>query len=152
MTDAALAWFPAHTAAALRPILQTIRRLAQPLFVPRFPLSGDPNPTNWGLRRDNSLVLYDWERFGWGTPALDVAITIPGLGDPGAFRKMAACYLATDERAAVAQLTQHIGLAKVWSLVEFLSMFVGERNAPPTIAYLQLAFPLWLHHLASTID
>jgi aminoglycoside phosphotransferase (APT) family kinase protein len=153
MTHAALKWFPRHTACNLMRVLHPFQMAAQHLFLPRCPISGDPNPTNWGLRRDGTLVLYDWERFGWGTPAIDLAITIPGLHDLDTFRAVAAGYLPRHDEGSVEHLAQHIVIAKVWSVVEFLSMFSGADNAPANIMmYLQQAFPPWLDRMTNTHD
>lgn len=78
MTDEALAAFPAPRRVELKPILKRNQREAAGLFTARVPISGDPNPTNWGLRDDGTVVLYDWERYSQATPAIDLAITIPG--------------------------------------------------------------------------
>jgi hypothetical protein len=32
--------------------------------------------------------MYDWERFGLATPPIDLAITVPGLGDDATFRAL----------------------------------------------------------------
>ena len=56
-------------------------------------ISGDPNPTNWSVREDGTVVLFDWERVGYGTPALDLAITVPGLGTPDDYRRVVEGYL-----------------------------------------------------------
>jgi hypothetical protein len=150
MTSAALTWFSPAIAELLRPILNSFQTHAQELFVRQCLISGDPNPINWGLRRDGSVVLFDWERFSWGTPAIDLAITIPGFGDRPAFHNVAACYLGTKDHVNVAQLSNSVALAKVWSIVEFLNMFPIENGTTPTIAYMQQEFPSWLHELAST--
>ena len=44
-------------------------------------VSGDPNPLNWGQRLDGTLVLFDWERAGVATPAVDVDDGRPPLVD-----------------------------------------------------------------------
>ena len=131
--------------------MRELQAASQPLFAPRCPISGDPNPTNWGLRDDGSLVLFDWERFGYGTPVLDLAITIPGLGDGATFRRVAGRYLG-DRRAvdgplcpAGERLSREIAIAKVWSVVEFLSNYAEGRLARiGTIDWLVRLFPGWL--------
>src|SRR5579883_2966731 len=68
-----------------------VKRSMQPresIFYTKVAPTGDPNPTNWGLRADGTIVLYDWERFGQATPAIDLAITVPGLGDRAVFQKV----------------------------------------------------------------
>ena len=82
-------------------LLAGMQVAAAPLFAPVCPLSGDPNPANWGLRTDGSLVLFDWERFCRGTPALDLAAIVPGLGTPEEFAAVAGGYLAARTRLVI---------------------------------------------------
>jgi hypothetical protein len=137
-------------ASSIRAPLARLEAASQPLFADACWISGDPNPTNWGLRDDGSVVLFDWERWGRGTPALDLGIMVPGLGDTQTYTAVAYHYLAgepegvVDERA-VASLTQQIALAKVWSVVEFLAM-VAEGRVGDTagVARIVDALPTWL--------
>lgn len=78
--------------AGLDDTLAVLRREAAALFRPRSVISGDPNPLNWGLTDDGELVLMDWERIGLGHPALDVAITMPGLPGLADFERTAVAY------------------------------------------------------------
>ena len=151
MTEAALSCFPMLVAGSLRPLLSSLRGAYAHLFEPACCISGDPNPTNWGLRDDSALVLYDWERFGYGTPALDLAITIPGLGDDDAFERVAGGYLREQHAAGpalptVEQLSRDIGVAKIWSVVEFLSMYAGGTvaNGAATAGHVVRLFPQWV--------
>ena len=79
-------------------------------------------------------MLFDWERFGWGTPARDLATTVPGLGTSADFALVAQRYLAISGKAsasAEAVLARAIAAAKVWSAVEFLAATTeqsGERT------------------------
>lgn len=149
MTDAALAWLGSSSDALLRPILTELQAAAQPLFAPTYLISGDPNPNNWGLRADGSLVLFDWERFSRATPALDLAITVPGLGEPEGMQLVAARYLGTHDAAAVAALVREITVAKAWTAVELFN-FLGDPGPPPheVVAHLCERFPLWLQQVA----
>jgi thiamine kinase-like enzyme len=96
--------------------LETCRALAQPLLEPRNLISGDPNPMNWGVLENGDLVLFDWDRFGLGTPALDLAITVPGLGSTEEYAKVAAMYRGKPDD----KLAREIALAKVWAIVDIL--------------------------------
>jgi hypothetical protein len=116
MSQAFLRWAPECDAA----ILERVRERAQTLFEPRVWISGDPNPTNWGVRPNGSLALFDWERFGRGTAALDLAITIPGLGTREDFQRVAKEY-GGESPAQVAW-------AKAWSLVEFVAQDVARES------------------------
>ena len=153
MTTAALDTLPAERSERLRPIMRRFQEEAGPLFEPRHPISGDPNPTNWGLRDDGTAVLFDWERFSHGTAALDLAITIPWLSESGAYRQVAAAYLAAApdgaEARQVAALARQVAVAKVWNVVEYLSLVTlgGLRQSPRVEAVIQAASD-WLTSVA----
>jgi hypothetical protein len=137
-----LAFLPAEVRHRVGPALARMRREAEPLFEPEGWISGDPNPRNWGLRDDGSLVLFDWERFGLGAPELDLAITLPGLGEREAFARLGrAC--GRDPR--------RIAVAKAWSVAEFLDLAatgrLGDTRAVPTLVR---ALPDWLDSLAGS--
>ncbi|TAM57063.1 MAG: hypothetical protein EPN50_09620 [Chloroflexota bacterium] len=125
MTDSALAGMSEPTVGRLREGLDRFRREAEQigLFEPRWPISADPNPLNWGLRGDGSPVLFDWSRFGLGHPAIDLAITVPGLGRVEEFETVARCYLGVHGPVDldVARLARAIAVAKAWVLTEFLA-------------------------------
>ncbi len=111
--------------------MQRYRQESAPLFEPRHPISGDPNPTNWGIRHDGTVVLFDWERVSAGTAALDLAISIPWLPDESAYHLMATAYLGPDHgTTAVSALNGQIALAKVWNVVEYLSLTVQGGISP----------------------
>jgi len=134
MSAAALDALPAARRGQLKPILERAREESTPLFEPRHPISGDPNPTNWGIRDDGTVVLFDWERFSVGTAALDLAITIPWLPEEGAYHEVAAAYLAASAsgkaagsrppRGSIPMLARQIAVAKVWNVAEYLSLTV----------------------------
>lgn len=115
MQRVALGWLPD---AGLETTLAVLRREAAPLFAPRSVISGDPNPRNWGLTGDGDLVLMDWERIGLGHPALDVAITMPGLPSLAEFERAALAYRSNDGSEISAR---RLMLAKLWTVVEFLA-------------------------------
>jgi hypothetical protein len=94
------------------------------------------------MRTDGTLVLFDWDRFGAGTPAIDLAITIPNLGDTVAYRRVAARYLEEQDVTAPSaeeKLAHNIAIAKVWSVVHYLSEGTG-RHADAVMR----ALPRWL--------
>lgn len=145
MNEAALTWFAGSEVGELQQQLDCWRYEARPLFEPNCLISGDPNPLNWGLRLDGTLVHFDWERFGWGTPALDLAITVPGLGIQDEYETLALAYSHRDERAATEILVRQIKLAKAWAVVELLATFRQQEIIhKPTLNYLVNRFPSWL--------
>jgi thiamine kinase-like enzyme len=112
MNTHVLQFLPKHLEAKL----EEFRTLAQPLLEPRNLISGDPNPKNWGILENGKPVLFDWDRFGLGTPALDLAITVPGLGSRSDYTKVAATYRGKPDD----KLAREIALAKVWAIIDIL--------------------------------
>jgi len=157
MTEHALAYLSSADQMNLRSHLRSIQDQAQPLFHPHCWISGDPNPRNWGMRSNGAVVLYDWERLGRGTPALDLAITIPGLGDWPAFALVAKRYLAIADDPhihahSILQLTREIALAKVWNVVEFLShAATGQLADPSGLPSLIQRLPPWIEQVSTRI-
>jgi hypothetical protein len=113
--------------------ISIIRKMSSFIFEPVSPCSGDPNPTNWGVRSDGAVVLYDWERFCFAHPAVDLSILVPGLGDITSYERIAQRYLlACDASFRVAssdELTRSIALTKIWTVVELLWNW-SEGRAP----------------------
>ena len=150
-------WTPQMTAAALNYLsssvantLYDLQQRAQPIFEPTCWISADPNPRNWGVRANGEVVLFDWERFSRGTPALDLAITIPGLGSLGDYHAVAGMYLNSAETAH--PLVHQMILAKAWTIVEFLANVHSGAVAETTgVAYLAQYLPQWLETVAATI-
>lgn len=155
MNEKALQSFPAGVGQEIAPALERLRENSQGLFEPVCPVSADPNPTNWGLREDGTVVLYDWERFTYGTPAIDLAIIIPGLGDQTSYEKVAAIYLAGSNNfssVAVGQLARQIGLAKLWTVVEYLGTYQqGQARATAGLQKLLEIIPEWIKTLAGNV-
>ncbi len=154
MTNDALACFLSSQAHRLASILCELQDRHQALFLPRCWISGDPNPSNWGLRSDGTVVLYDWERFGKGTPALDLAISVPGLGDMVMFQTVAARYLEQSHPSAsrvtlkARLLADEMAIAKIWSVTEYLSDYRAGTIAPSTrIDDLIQQIPAWVDRL-----
>jgi thiamine kinase-like enzyme len=133
-----LQFLPKH----LEEKLEHFRTLAQPLLEPRNLISGDPNPVNWGVLENGETVLFDWDRFGLGTPALDLAITVPGLGSREEYANVAATYRGKPDD----KLAREMALAKVWVIVDILGhikeTLVHERMQP----FLE-SVPTWLEQL-----
>jgi aminoglycoside phosphotransferase (APT) family kinase protein len=157
------AWNDAMTANAvtklgldsirLAPVLRDWQEKAQSLFKPLGLISADPNPGNWGLRGDGSPVLFDWERFTFGSPAIDVSIITTGLPTKAALRHNAGRYLEVNPDVideTLDDFAEDVKIAKVWSTVEFISMFMTQPdNGIPatTIEWLREEMPGWLESL-----
>jgi hypothetical protein len=113
----------------LKTNLNNIRTKANELFIPLCCISGDPNPTNWGVRDNGDIVLFDFERIGYGNPAIDLAITMPGLGtqDGSLENEIAVKYVTLWQKNdlnfpfSVEELIKQIHIAKLWSALDFLA-------------------------------
>lgn len=150
MTGAALELVTADQRGRLRAQAGVIAEATQGLQQVVQPISGDPNPRNWGLRSDGAAVLFDWERVGFGPPAFDLAITIPGLGSRSDAERVAQAYLAATgltapPATAVEPLARDIMRCKAWVVVEFMATAVTEQlELDPAYAQLWRAVPDWL--------
>lgn len=133
--------------AGFMPILLTLHERHAALLDRQCVISGDPNPTNWGLRTDGTLVLFDWERVGYGTPAIDLAITVPGLGTMEDYQHVAQTYLGTPPDSTpgeVEQLAHAIAIAKVWTVIEFVASPAETEKHLNRAAALLDVLPSWL--------
>lgn len=136
LTVRALARLP----ASARPPLERAREVALASWHGTALVSGDTNPRNWRLRSDGSVVLLDWERVGFASPAVDLAVTVPGLGTPDDFAAVSAGY----ERAGGTQVpVEALVAVKAWTAVELLAQ---PRTAAlaPVQDHLVDALPTWL--------
>jgi hypothetical protein len=133
-------------------ILSTICSKSQHLFLPDCLISGDPNPKNWGLRSDGSLVQYDWQHIGLGTPALDLAISICSSENTKTCENVARIYLSKTPdtnfkgQTSVAELATSIMLGCAWNYVRFLDRYMaGKVNVPEkVIDHIAEFFPDWI--------
>ena len=128
LTEGVLALYSDKTGNQLKALLIKAQEDSQQLFKPYCWINADTNPTNWGVRKDASVVLFDWERISCGSPAIDLSIVMPGLGtsDNSLELSIAKKYLMMWSNARLdfpfseLRLLKQIKLGKVWSVVEFL--------------------------------
>lgn len=128
LTESVLALYSDKTGNQLQLLLIKTQEDSQQLFKPYCWISADTNPTNWGVRKDGSVVLFDWERISCGSPAIDLSIIMPGLGTPDNSLELSIAkkYLKMWSSAGLdfpiseRKLLWQIKLAKIWSVVEFL--------------------------------
>lgn len=154
LTEKALACFSDDLARQFRPVFADLRHQAQALFQPEVYISGDPNLANWGARQVGTLILFDWERFTRGTPAIDLAITVAGLGNQEQFSKTAQVYLderrklGCDYEISAENLAESMVLAKLLIVIEFLSNYTDGRLQPDaTLDYIRRELPAWMKAL-----
>ncbi|MBZ2175781.1 aminoglycoside phosphotransferase family protein [Schnuerera sp. xch1] len=129
LTEAVLELFPDKMRNQVQSLLFEVQEESQQLFIPYCWINADTNPTNWGIRKDGSVVLFDWERISCSSPAIDLSITMPGLGtmDDSLELLIAKKYLKMWAKASLdfpfseQKLLRQIKLAKLWSVVEFLN-------------------------------
>jgi hypothetical protein len=137
----------------LGPVLLGWQAKAQLLFRPIHPISADPNPANWGLRADGSAVLFDWERFTFGSPAIDVAIITTGLPSREKLHHSATKYLEVNPNTleqSLADFAEEVKIAKVWVTLEFIYDFATRPDTgipESTMAWLRAEMPGWLESL-----
>ncbi len=130
----------------LEAMLHHFKAHSDVLFEPQQWVSGDSNAGNWGRRAGGELVLFDWERFGRGSPAIDLAPLIKGMGEPASIHLMVARYQQVAPQWSGSHLTRHVLLAKAWLVVEVLNI-LSQRHPQMLTRYLdwyQVNLPAWL--------
>lgn len=115
--------------------LVQFRQHSDTLFCRQNVISGDSNAGNWGRRDNGDVVLFDWERFGRGSPAIDLAPLVSGMGTEQAFINLAERYCRISGYCSIAGLAREIALAKAWIVTEVLTLLDARRKA---------ALPLYL--------
>lgn len=128
LTESVLELFQDNKRNQVKNLLLKVQEDSQQLFKPYCWINADTNPTNWGIRKDGTIVLFDWERISSGSPAIDLSITMPGLGtlDNSLEALISKRYLQFWTKASIdfpfseKELLHQINLAKIWSAVEFL--------------------------------
>ena len=126
-------------------VIERARTVAPPILEAVCFVHGDPNRTNWAVRDHGALVAFDWERHGFATPALDLAITVAGLGTRRGYEELARVYRADGSRADPC-LSRDIAAAKVWVLAQFLGDIASGAAQPfaGVVDWLTTEVPRWL--------
>lgn len=130
---------------------RAMQRQSDVLFEPHCVISGDTNAGNWGERENGELVLFDWERFGLGSPSIDLAPLIKGMGREEDYRAIARCYCQLNSRFNADVLAKEIALAKAW-IVNEVVLILSERRKPELAKYLGWygeMLPEWLASLSA---
>ncbi|EOX7394739.1 phosphotransferase family protein [Enterobacter quasiroggenkampii] len=123
------------------------------LFSQECLISGDTNAGNWGRRENGDAILFDWERFGTGSPAIDLAPLVQGMGSKHSILLLAEryCFFATHSDAY--QLAREIAIAKAWIVTEVV-LLLHERKKPDLNLYLnwyRKHLPDWLEESVSSL-
>ncbi|MGK9173475.1 aminoglycoside phosphotransferase family protein [Yokenella regensburgei] len=132
--------------------LRRFQRCSEVLFFPKRLISGDTNAGNWGKRANGGYVLFDWERFGQGSPAIDLAPLIKGMGRQQEFEALAARYqrFSSDKEK---HLAREIAIAKAWIVSEVVTL-LEERQKSDLSRYLSWYrehLPAWLNKTGSML-
>ncbi len=98
-------------------------------------ISGDTNDGNWGTRSNGELVLFDWERFGKGSPAIDLAPLVKGLGSITDYEEVIEKYVPYNPSLSIQELKRHLIIAKCWIIVEVVNLLLSRGN-PAASTYI----------------
>lgn len=126
--------------------IASIQTLSHALFEHSGLISGDTNDGNWGMRQNGELVLFDWERFGYGSPAIDLAPLVQGLGSIDEYTSIIEKYTQYNSAFTADELTKHLVIAKCWIVIEVVNILIS-RNKPEAAMYIswyQKNVPTWL--------
>lgn len=127
--------------------LRRFRQCSDVLFGYQSLISGDSNAGNWGKRANGDVVLFDWERFGRGSPAIDLAPLIKGMGTKQAFIDLAERYCQLSGQQNFKALAREIAIAKAWIVTEVITLLYERKKS---------IFPLYLNwykeHLPDWLD
>ncbi len=127
--------------------LRQFQQCSEVLFAYQNLISGDSNVGNWGRRDNGEWVLFDWERFGRGSPAIDLAPLIKGMGTKQTFIDLAERYCQLTRQSHFQTLAREIAIAKAWIVTEVMTLLDERKKG---------AFPLYLNwyrtHLPDWLD
>ncbi|MFK3710407.1 phosphotransferase family protein [Leclercia adecarboxylata] len=102
---------------------------SEALFRHRGLISGDSNAGNWGRKANGEWVLFDWERFGTGSPAIDLAPLIQGMGSLQAFNALADRYSLIACYPGIRDLAKEIAIAKAWIATEVVLLLHTRQKS-----------------------
>ncbi|AMJ70839.1 aminoglycoside phosphotransferase [Enterobacter cloacae] len=105
------------------------------LFSQECLISGDTNAGNWGRRENGDAILFDWERFGTGSPAIDLAPLVKGMGSKQNILQLAERYCFFAMHLDAGRLAREIALAKAWIVTEVV-LLLHERKKSDFNLYL----------------
>lgn len=116
-------------------------------------ISGDTNAGNWGRRDNGDLVLFDWERFGTGSPAIDLAPLIKGMGTKPMYIELAKRYCHHSNYYDFNILAREIAIAKAWIVTEVIMLLNRRQKSafPLYLNWYRENLPDWLDDLVDTI-
>ncbi|EIZ0312423.1 phosphotransferase family protein [Vibrio parahaemolyticus] len=113
---------------AVESSIKRIQSLSASIFECKALISGDTNDGNWGTRENGDLVLFDWERFGQGSPAIDLAPLVSGLGSIAEYREIVTHYIKHNSALSETELLKHLIIAKCWIIIEVVNILISRNN------------------------
>lgn len=124
----------------------SIQTLSHVLFEHSGLISGDTNDGNWGTRKNGELVLFDWERFGYGSPAIDLAPLVQGLGSIHEYTSIVEQYTQYNSAFTANELTKHLVFAKCWIVIEVVNILISRNKSEAStyIDWYKKNVPSWL--------
>lgn len=142
-----------NLSAAARSALQKIKSASDILFCSDSLVSGDSNAGNWGRTARKDIVLFDWERFGYGSAAIDLAPLIKGLGTPADYCTLAERYCRINRRYRVKDLCRAIAICKAWIATEVMMLLYLRQKSALTryTAWYKKYLPDALAHISKAI-
>ncbi|WP_141195655.1 hypothetical protein [Vibrio sp. V12_P9A6T4] len=72
--------------------------------------------------------MFDWERFGQGSSAIDLAPLVNGLGSIGEYEKIISQYIKYNPVVSKTELIEHLIIAKCWIVIEVVNILVSRNN------------------------
>ncbi len=133
--------------------IRHIQQLGHELFEESCLISGDSNEGNWGTRDNGELVLFDWERFGYGSPAIDLAPLVPRMGSQAEYETIIERYQRHSSLLSGDRLLRHLVMAKCWLIIEVTNLLT-RREKPQAQQYLEWyrqQVPRWLESVAHMV-
>lgn len=130
-------------------IFRETEKLSACLFSPNTLISGDTNAGNWGVRERGGVALYDWERFSTGSPAIDLAPLIKGMGNIADFLHIAKRYQEVSPSCHSPVLAQEIAICKLWVVTEVIDILCRNNKAELNkyLDWYRCNLPVWLQAL-----
>lgn len=116
-------------------------------------ISGDSNAGNWGRRDTGEWVLFDWERFGTGSPAIDLAPLIKGMGTLQSFTELADRYRLIAGYPDARDLAKEIAIAKAWIVTEVVLLLHARQKSDYQryLSWYREHLPGWLDSAANIL-
>lgn len=126
---------------------------SEALFRHRGLISGDSNAGNWGRKANGEWALFDWERFGTGSPAIDLAPLIKGMGTLQAFNTLADRYSLIACYSDARELAKEIAIAKAWIVTEVVLLLHARQKSDYQnyLSWYREHLPGWLERTVNIL-